>query len=149
MALPPDPIAAHQPRQGLYFLYFFDRHLPKVSGPESCKVFSRCEPVQVLMGSDVVVENLELLKCSSKRPAAWDDELPEQWLERSESTLDPAVLPGSVFLSGLVLDACDFEKCVEQPAVEHRFVVSFELADKATSALLKFEWVNCRHFDQP
>ncbi len=84
MALPPDPVAPHQASKCLHLLYFFDRHLPKVCGPEPCKVFSRCEPVQVLVGPDVVVENLELLKCSLKRPAAWDDELPEQWLERSE-----------------------------------------------------------------
>ncbi len=36
-----------------------------------------------------------------------------------------------MLLGGLVLDACDFEKCVEQPAVENRFVVGAQFAGLA------------------
>ena len=57
------------------------------------------------MGPGVVIEILEFIECSLQRPATWDDELPEQRLERSEQTLDPAVLPRGMLLRGLVLDA--------------------------------------------
>lgn len=70
-------------------------------------MFSRCESVQVLLGSDMVVENFELIKCRLKRTAAWDDKFPEQWFERAKQTLDPAVLPRRVLLGGLVPDARD------------------------------------------
>jgi hypothetical protein len=75
--------------------HFLDRHLPDVGWSESCKVFGWCEPVQVLMGSGVVVENPEFIECTLQCPATWDDQLSEQWLERAEQTLDPAVLPGA------------------------------------------------------
>lgn len=104
MSLPPDPVVAHQACQGLHFGDFLDRHLPKVSGRESHKVFSWREPLQVLVGSDVVVEDSEFIKRALQCIAAGDDQLPEQWLERAEQTLDPAVLPRRVLLGGLVVD---------------------------------------------
>lgn len=131
VALPPDPVAAHQASKGLHFLYFFDRHLPKVRWPEPCKVFSRCESVQVLVGSDVVTEGSEFIKCALQCTAAEYDQLPEQWLERAKQTLDPAVLPRRVLLGGLVVDASELEKGVEQPTVEHRFVVGAQFAGLA------------------
>ena len=75
------------------------------------------------MRPDVVVEILEFIERALKCSATWDDQLPEQRLERSEQALDPAVLPRCVFLGGLVLDAREFEKAVEQPAVQNRLVV--------------------------
>ena len=123
VALPSDPVAAHQASKCLHLLYFFDRHLPKVRWPEPCKVFSRCKSVQVLVGSDVVIEGSEFIKRALQSTAAGYDQLPELWLERAKQTLDPPVLPRRVLLGGLVLDASELEKGVEQPAVENRFVV--------------------------
>jgi hypothetical protein len=80
------------------------------------------------MRPDVVVENFELIKCRLQCPSTWDDQLPEQWLERAKQTLNPAVLPRGVFLGSLVLDARECEEGVEQPAVEHRLVVGAQLA---------------------
>ena len=128
VALPPDPVAAHQASKGLHCLYLFDRNLPKVCRPEPCKVFSRCEPLQTLMGPDVVVEGSEFIKRALQCTAAGDDQLPEQWFERAKQTLDPAVLPRRMLLGGLVPDARDFQEGVEQPAVEHRFVVGAQFA---------------------
>ena len=68
-ALPPNPIAAHQSCQRLHFGDLLDGHLPKVCGPESCKVFGRGKPLQVLVGPGVVVESFEIiqghLQCSA------------------------------------------------------------------------------------
>lgn len=131
MSLPPDPVAAHQASKGLHFLDFFDRHLPKVCGPEPCKVFSRCETLQILMGPEVVVEGFEFIKCALQSTAAGYDQLPEQWFERAKQTLDPAVLPRRVLLGCLVVDASELQEGVEQPAVEHRFVVRAQFAGLA------------------
>ncbi len=57
------------------------------------------------MGPDVVVENSEFIECVLQCTATWNNQLPEQRLERAEQALDPAVLPGGVFLDGLVLHA--------------------------------------------
>ena len=75
--------------------HFLDWHLPDVRWPEPCKVFGWCEPVQVLVGSGVVVENPEFIERALQCTAIGNDQLPEQWLERAEQTLDPAVLPGA------------------------------------------------------
>ncbi len=79
----------------------------------------------------MVVENPEFIECSLQRPTTWDDELPEQRLERAKQALDPAVLPRGVFLGGLVLNAREFEKGVEQPTVQNRFVVGAQFAGLA------------------
>jgi hypothetical protein len=52
--------------------------LPDVGWPESSKVFGWREPVQVLMGPDVVVENPEFIERALQCTATWDNELPEQ-----------------------------------------------------------------------
>ena len=83
------------------------------------------------MRPDVVVENFELIERALKRTTTWDDELPEQRLERAKQALDPAVLPRGVFLGGLVLDAREFEKGVEQPTVQNRLVVGAQFAGLA------------------
>ncbi len=70
-------------------------------------MFSGCEPVQVLVGSGVVVENPEFIECALQCAATWNNQLPEQRLEGAEQSLDPAVLPRGVFLGGLVLYADD------------------------------------------
>ena len=91
-------------------------------------MFGWREPLQILVGPDVVVENSEFIERALQCPATWNNQLPEQWLERAKQTLDPAVLPRRVFLGGLVPDTNDLQEGVEQPTVEHRFVVGAQLA---------------------
>ncbi len=91
-------------------------------------MFRRRKPVQVLMGPDLVVENPEFIECVLKCTAIGNNQLPEQRLGRAKQALDPAVLPRRMLLGGLVVDASDLQEGVEQPTVEHRFVVGAQLA---------------------
>lgn len=122
-ALSPNPITPHKPGQGLNFGALFDRHLPKVGASESCKVLSRCEPVQVLVGADVVVENPKFIHRRLQCCAAGNDKLFEQGLEGAKQAFNPAVLPRCVLLRGLVLNAHQSEERGEHPAVKNGFIV--------------------------
>lgn len=109
-------------------------------------MFRRRKPVQVLVGPDVVVENPEFMERALQCTTTWDDQLPEQRLERAKQSLDPAVLPRGMFLGGLVLDACECEEGVEQPTVEHRLVVCAQLAGFAVlhnGQAHAPAWTNC------
>ena len=94
-------------------------------------MFGWCEPIQILVGPGVVIEILEFIERALQCAATWDNQLPEQRLERAKQTLDPAVLPRRVFLGGLVLDANDLQEGVEQPTVQHRFVIGAQFVGLA------------------
>lgn len=79
----------------------------------------------------MVVENPEFIERALQCTTTWNDELPEQRLERAKQALDPAVLPRGVFLGGLVLNANDLQERIEQPTVQNRLVVGAQFAGLA------------------
>ena len=94
-------------------------------------MFGWREPLQVLVGPDVVVENFELIQGHLQRSPVGHGELFEQGLERAKQSLDPAVLPWGVFLGGLMVDARQSQKALEHPTVEDRLVVGAQFAGLA------------------
>src|SRR5712692_11958613 len=100
--LPPQVIALEQPVPGF----------KPVLALDSCCVWidtrpglGRCPAAQIVVGSDVVVEEAELSKRSVERRERFDEELIQFPFQCSEEALHSAVLPRAVEVDPLMADA--------------------------------------------